>query len=451
MDEQSDNYNINFNYRWKINEAAKLSADASAGKFTKTGFTEQPNTFFGPDGSSVLAISDNAFSTETAIDMYTGLVDFEQEWQKIKFSTGLRYAQIMTDNRFSFFEVIDGLQVPDASRSNEFTYTEGVAAWYGILDAGLGEHWKVNGGLRIEHTNSRGQLFSEVETEDADVKREYTDWFPSAGLSYNDNENHSLSISVGRRISRPNYQSLNPFESPLSELSAWKGNPFLRPAYTVNYQLVYALKRKLTISTSYSETTEFVANIFEISGDQSNVIIPRNMANFNRYSLSLTYPLEVTKFWEFVITANGGRSIYQGDLEGTLIDIEVDTWNFRIQNNLRLPWDILMDISYYHSSDWIWRGSIDVRGNYELNFGLRKDFLDGALQVRLTGNDILRTTNDYFYWGDYGGISIDGVRSFDTRRFGAGATWKFGNQQVKSARRSRGALEEELRRLQGSD
>lgn len=451
LDEQSSNYNANFNYRWRISEDAKLSADASVGKFAKLGFTDQPNTFFGPDGSSVLAVSDKAFNTDTEIDMYTALVDYEHEWQRVKLSSGLRYAQIMTDNRFSFFDVIDGAQVPDPLRSNAFTYTEGVAAWYGILDASLGEFWKVNGGMRIEHTNSRGQLFIEVETADADVKRSYTDWFPSAGLSYDDNENHSLSVSVGRRISRPNYQNLNPFESPLSELTAWKGNPFLRPAYTMNYQVVYAFKRKLTMSASYSETNEFVANIFEISGNQSNVIIPRNMANFDRYSLSLTYPLEVTKSWEFVITANGGRSIYQGNLEGTEIAIEADTWNFRIQNNIKLPWDILLDISYYHSSDWIWRGSIDVRGNYDLNFGLRKNFFNERLQVRITGNDILLTTNDYFYQGEYGGIVIDGVRSFDTRRFGAGATWNFGNQKVKNARRSRGALEEELKRLEGSD
>ena len=110
-----------------------------------------------------------------------------------------------------------------------------------------------------------------------------------------------------------------------------------------------------------------------------------------------------------------------------------------------------MDLTYGRYSDWIWRGSIQVRGNQYLDFGRRKDFLDKRLQVRLTGADVLRTTNAYFYNGNYGGIEIDGVRSFDTQRFGAGATWKFGNQKLKAAKRPRGAMEEEMRRLNGGD
>lgn len=82
---------------------------------------------------------------------------------------------------------------------------------------------------------------------------------------------------------------------------------------------------------------------------------------------------------------------------------------------------------------------------------MRKDFLGQRLQVRITGTDVLRTNSDYFYNGAYGGMEIDGVRTFDNQRFGAGATWKFGNQKVKTAKRSRGAMEEEMRRLNGGD
>lgn len=77
--------------------------------------------------------------------------------------------------------------------------------------------------------------------------------------------------------------------------------------------------------------------------------------------------------------------------------------------------------------------------------------MDKCQQLLLTGSDVFRTTNDYFYKENYGGIEIDGVRSFDSQRFGASATWKFGNQKVKAAKRSKGAMEEELRRLNGGD
>ncbi len=84
----------------------------------------------------------------------------------------------------------------------------------------------------------------------------------------------------------------------------------------------------------------------------------------------------------------------------------------------------------------------------DISFGLRKNFLDKRLQIRITGSDIFRNTNNYFYQGRYGGIEIDGVRSFDTQRFGVGATFKFGNLQAKTRRNSKNALKDELNRIE---
>jgi iron complex outermembrane recepter protein len=301
----------------------------------------------------------------------------------------------------------------------------------------------------LENTSSRGRLFSTIPVNDKDVLREYLDYFPNVGLSFSGHKTHAWSVSVGRRITRPNYQDLNPFESPLSQLVTWKGNPFLRPNYIMNYQLSYAYKQKLTVTNTYSITRDFFATIFEIVGENGNLLIPRNMQKTRTFSASVSYPQEVTDFWEFIVFLDGAYRTFNGDLEGTVIDIAVTTYNFRMQNSLKLPGDILMDLSYSKSSDWIWRGSVRVRGNHSLNVGIRKEFFDKRLQIRITGNDILRTNSDYFYHGDYGGILVDGVRTFDNHRFGMGATWKFGDQKIKS-RAKTNALDEELNRLQTS-
>jgi hypothetical protein len=77
----------------------------------------------------------------------------------------------------------------------------------------------------------------------------------------------------------------------------------------MNYQLTYAFQKKLTITNSYSETTDFFASIFEISGDQSNVIIPRNMQRTTQYSLSASYPFEVSSIWDFIALADGDTAL----------------------------------------------------------------------------------------------------------------------------------------------
>jgi iron complex outermembrane recepter protein len=451
VDRSFDNLNFNLNYQWKIDASANFNTDVSYGKFTTLGYTEQPNTFFGPDRMSILRMSNNEFNANTYIDMWSAKADYDKSWEGISISTGAKFAYISTDNQFAFFNIGPDGPVLNDKKSNDFLYTEQVLAGYAILDAKLNQFFKLSTGLRVEHTASRGRLTSTQNIDNTDVPRNYTDFFPNVSLSYSDNKNHALSISIGRRLTRPNYQNLNPFESPISELSAWKGNPFLRPNYIMNYQVTYSLMQKLTITSQYSVTEDMFATIFEITGENSNVLIPYNMDRSTRLNISASYPLEVTKFWEFVTFLDGGRSTFNGNLEGTDIDLVQTTWNIRVQNNLKLPWGILLDLSYQRGSDWIWRGSIRVRGNQSLDFGLRKEFFDKRLQVRLTGADIFNTNNQYFYKGDYGGLLIDGIRIFDSQRFGAGATWKFGNQKVKSAKRSKGAMEEEMRRLNSGD
>ncbi|MBK7967391.1 MAG: outer membrane beta-barrel protein [Bacteroidetes bacterium] len=55
------------------------------------------------------------------------------------------------------------------------------------------------------------------------VKRDYTDFFPSAGVTFNVNPSHATSLVFSSRIDRLNYQELNPFENKLDELSFRKG------------------------------------------------------------------------------------------------------------------------------------------------------------------------------------------------------------------------------------
>jgi hypothetical protein len=451
LDRSTVNYNMNLNYRWNIGKQSNLSADVSGGRFTTLGETLQPNTFFEPDGSTVVAVQNNAFDSDTYIDMWSAKFDYDYAWEKLSVAAGARYASVDTDNRFAFFGYENGEPVYDPLRSNNFTYLEEVMAVYATADAKIAKNTTLAAGLRMEHTQSRGVLTSEVQIANNDVSRDYTDFFPNVSISFNDEKAHAFSLGIGRRITRPNYQNLNPFVSPLSQLQAWQGNPFLNPSYSSNLQASHVYKRKLTTIFSYTNTTDFVSTIFEIVGENGTILIPRNMQNTKSYSVSLSYPLEVNKFWEFIAFADAGYQMFEGDLEGTLIDLDNRNWNFRMQNNFSLPGDVQFELTYNISSDWIWRGSVLVQGNQSLNFGIRKSFLDQRLELRITGSDILLTTNDYFYNGDYGGILVDGVRSFDTRRFGAGATWKFGNQKIKGVRKTKGAMDDELKRLQGTD
>lgn len=446
-DGSSNNYLMNAYHTWYLDDTSNLMTNASFGFYDSQRETEQPNTYFGPDGETIETVDNVGFDSDTQINLASVKLDYEKSWSKLSLEAGFKYSNVKTQNSFLFYAFDMDVPIVDPERSNDFDYTEEVTAAYASFKYSPSEKFSVNAGVRMEHTESRGQLFSETDVENKDVKRQYTDYFPSFGLSYDLSEDDNLGFSLGRRITRPNYQDLNPFESPTSQLVIWKGNPFLNPNYVMNYQLSYSRKSNFLVSAYYSLTTDYFARIVEVTGEESTQIIPRNMEKSITYGLTANYTLHLFDFWDINFGGNTYNISFEGDVESAVIDLSVWRWSYRIQNNIKLPLDMQLELTWVQYNRWIWRGTVYIEGNESVNFGLRKDFLDGNVQLRVVGSDIFRTDTEYPYESNYGGIDLNGTYIGDNQRFGINATWKFGNSDTKSRRRNN-ALEDELNRIQ---
>lgn len=442
----SQNYILNANYRNVFSKTSNLSADISFGKYSNEKNTKQPNEYIDAVDGTSLRTLDKEFNANTQIDLSSFKVDYEKKFKKITLSSGAKYSYITTKNQLAYYNVVNDQLIFDNTKSNDFNYLEKVAALYFILNATPTDKLIINAGLRMENTSSLGNLVSEIPTEDSRVSRNYLDFFPNLGISFDDKKNHSISISYGRRITRPNYQALNPFESRSSELSAWKGNPFLKPNYIDNYQISYSFKQKLVISNNYSITHDFFANILEIQ-DKGNVMITRNMQKATNNGLSVSYPFHFLKWWDLSSFFNYNYETYKGNLNGTKIDLTVSKYDFRLQNNMQLPGEMIMELTYFLGSPFIWRGSVKVDGYSGLNFGIKRDFLKHKLLVQLTANDIFNGNSDHHYHLNYGGMKVDGVISFDNQRAGISVTYKFGNQKLKARKKGKSGIDDELNRI----
>jgi len=443
----SENYILNASYRNALTKSSNLSADFSFGKYSSSKNTRQPNDYLDAVSGKILRTLNKEYDAKTQIDLLSVKTDYEKKFKKISLSTGAKYSYITTGNQLAFYNIENGQPIFDKTRSNDFNYLEKVAALYFILNANPSEKVMINAGLRLENTSSLGKLESEIASDENEVSRNYTDLFPTLGISFDDKKNNAISLSYGRRITRPNYQDLNPFESRMSELSAWKGNPFLKPNYIDNFLVSYSFKKKLVISNNYSITHDFFATIFEISEKKGNVLIPRNMQKATNNGFSVSYPLRLIKWWDLSSFFNYNLETYKGDLNGTKIDLKASTYNLRLQNNFQLPGAVVMELTYSLNSPWIWRGSVNVDGFSGLNLGLKKEFLERKLLVQISGNDIFNTMSDYHYKSNYGGMKVDGVISFDNHRVGISATYKFGNQKVKTRKKGKSGIDDELNRI----
>ncbi|MEO1438226.1 MAG: TonB-dependent receptor, partial [Bacteroidota bacterium] len=219
--------NSNANYAWQNKEGTSWNIDADYGIFRNNNQSEQPNTYYASDEQTVIDQRDYYSEAPTNIDIYAFKVDHERKLAGGSFSAGIKTSYVKTDNTFDFYDIVNGSQVLDINRSNNFVFDENINAAYASYTRQVNK-WTINVGLRAEQTNSKGTLTAMKETDNAEVDRHYFDLFPSGGLTYQAHQMHQLRLNYSRRIDRPNYQDLNPFEFQLSELSFQRGNPFLQ-------------------------------------------------------------------------------------------------------------------------------------------------------------------------------------------------------------------------------
>ncbi len=449
QDFKSRNWQYNLNYSFDPNENFNLSTDLNFGTFTNRGNSFQPNTYYEPDGITVIRDNDFLDKRDTDINIFAGKIDAEKSMGQLSLSGGVKVSLIETINDFTLFDLENDPPTPDPDNSNTFTYTEDVLAAYAQVSSELGLRWRYDLGIRYEYTFSEGILKSQQDVENNRVKRSYGNIFPTIGLTYEDKDRElMLSVSYGKRVARPNYQNLNPFEYRLSELSILRGNPFLLPSFTNQYQVAYSVKNRLTGTIGYSKQTDYAAEILQIVDETVTILQPENMQDIDGFFTTISYPIEILPLWDIRMTGSYNYSKFSGEFETTSVDLEAHVYTFMVLNNIKLTDNFRANINFMYNSPWVWRGSIDIAEFYNLSFGLTHDFFNKTLQLRITGTDILNTASDFNYIGDYGDLYVDGIWSGDMSRFGAGLTWKFGNQQLKERKARRTAIEEEMNRVE---
>ena len=452
---ERSNYNVNLNYVYDNKKGQTINFDADYGQFIRSNNSLQPNTYYNPANDSILNALKYMNDSETAIDIYTVKVDVEQPVGKATLGYGAKYAQVKTDNRFFFYDITStGEQILDPDRTNSFFYDEQVSAGYVNFSRAY-KKWSYQLGLRGEHTHSTGQLTSLKDPKGKPNKRTYFDFFPSGGVTYNVDQKNTMRITYSRRLTRPNYQNLNPFEFKLDELTFRRGNPFLSAQYTHNIQLGHTFNYRLNTTLSYSHTTDFMTNITDTAGINQAFIIWENLADQKVWNLSVSYPFRLGEKWSVFV--NGGATHLQNTsiadddrfTAGKEIDIAVQFFNIYAQSTYQLPANFTLELSGYYTSPSIWGGNFKTQEYWNVDFGVQKTFLDNRLRIKAGISDIFKS-QEWEAENAFGILSTNANGGYDSRRFKLNATYNFGNSKVRQARKRKTGLEEEKSRARES-
>ena len=224
--------------------------------------------------------------------------------------------------------------------SNTYDYYQDVNAVYLQLGNKSG-NISYQFGIRYENTDFFANLINTNET----TTLKYSNYFPSAFLTYEFSDEESIQISYSKRLRRPRFWDLNPFYGLGDSRFNFVGNPFLDPELTDSYEIGFLTefdKGNLYIGTYYRHTEDVIERIFDVNDNGYSVFKPMNLGYTNAYGIELNGSIEYNKW----LKTTGSFNFFQSETEGEYEPIgggriqefyaKSYSWRTRLNNNIKM-------------------------------------------------------------------------------------------------------------------
>jgi len=443
-DSRFKNFNTNLNFRKTYKAGRELTADLDYITYDSKENQGLFAHYYNKNGG-IRKNSDTLYSTlPQIINIYSGRVDYLHPLKNGgRFEAGLKTSVVSTDNNARFDTTMNGQIIMDKNRSNHFIYDENINAAYVNYSASLGKKWNTQLGLRMEHTNSVGdQRTTKVKTDTS-----YVQLFPTAFIQYKHNEKNTFGLNYGRRIRRPNYESLNPFIEYLDPFTFQMGNPYLKPQFSHNVELSHTFKNILTTTMNYTNTVDILQQVIEQSGDTAYVK-QDNIAKQQQFGMSVSVNMPITKWWTSSIYVNASQNRFEGEIDNTPVVVKAGMLMLNGSQQFKFAKTWGAEISGFYRT----RGVEGIIATYPvgaLNIGLSKQVMNNKGTVRVNVRDILYTQK---FRAETKYANVDaGFREWrDSRVVNLGFTYRFSKGKMNGGQKRRtGSANDEQNRVGG--
>lgn len=437
---QNGSVNLNLSHRFD-SAGTTITADADMlnykGIHTQQFYSDNYTPLWEKQSSDIL-VSD----LPSAIKVYSLKTDFSKPFKSgLKLEAGAKTSYVKTDNNAGYFNVIAGLPYADYTKSNNFTYSENINAGYVNLSRDI-KKWSLQAGLRLENTNYKGKQFGNPTVADSSFKRSYTNLFPTVFAGYKMNEKNEFGFSYGRRISRPDYQDLNPFIFFIDKYTYEAGNPFLKPMFANTFEVSHTYNKFLTTTLNYTSSKDKFNEFFTQSG-YATIVRQNNYGKASELSLSVTAELNPVKWLSIIPYAEYNYNRVQSMI-GTLdIDTKSGGFTTNIQTRFKLGKGWGAELSGFYRTS-MREAQFKIGSMGQANAGISKQVLKGKGSLKLNVTDIFYTNKQK------GEIQLENaIAKFtqvrDSRYASLNFSYRFGKPYKTQQRRTGGAGDEQNR------
>lgn len=450
----NDNLNYNLNYTYNNPKGKSLNLNADYGSFRIRNIQWQPNFYFDASGTTEQNRVIYEMLAPSNINIASVKGDWEQTLGKGKLGFGGKVSYVESDNDFQRYDVLTSGKVLDRDRSNRFIYKENINAGYVNYNRAF-KGFMIQAGLRVENTViegiSQGQKANgggNYSKYDSTFRRNYTNLFPSAAITFNKNPMSQWSLTYSRRIDRPVYQDLNPFEFKLDQYTYQKGNIDLRPQYTNSFGLTHTYKYKLNTTINYSHVQDMFVQWIDTADRSKSFLNKRNLASQDIISVNMSYPIMYKKYRVFM-NMNANYADYKADFgAGRKVNQSAFGFSFYAQNSLSFAKTWTAELTGFYNAPTIMQGAFRSRTLWSMDMGLQKQIMQGRATIKASVSDVFNTLR-FQGTTDFAGQRTTINSNWETRQFKLALSFRFGNNGVKAARQRSGGAEEETKRAQG--
>ncbi len=426
-------YNTNLNYKYEDSTGTELNIDADYTWFKNTNSTQLGTDYLNKSGSRYKYTANN-LDVATRINVYALKADYGKLFRKpqLKLETGIKLSDVNTSNDLYATILQQGSMQPDTGRSNQFNYKENIYAAYANVGRQL-KKFEFQLGLRLEHSVVKGVSADLKNTVIKNPDTSYLNLFPSAFVSYKINEKNRLAFSYGKRINRPDYQSLNPFETIYDIYTAEKGNPYLKPQYTSNYELKYTWRYAFNVAAGYNHTKDYSQSVTTQTGQQTLATMD-NIGTLDNAYLTVSAPLPIAKWWEGYVNITGFFNHYKGQLPNGILNQKTFGMNYYIQQNFTLGkgWSTQLN-SWFNAgtTEAIYKTS--ALGS--LDWSIKKMLFSEKASVRFTFSDIFNT-QQWKQTVQFANMDFSYRRKWESRGIRLQFSWSFGKSKFQARERT---------------
>ena len=305
-----------------------------------------------------------------------------------KFETGLKSNLRIVDSEYYLDRQDNSLNwITFPAYANNLHYTEKIHAGY-LMSSYEFDPVSIQAGLRGEYSDITTKLIKTNEIN----HRSYLDLFPSASFSYKLTDMNTLQLSYSRRLNRPNFRDLMPYDGFADSRILNQGNPDLNPEYTNSYELGYLLdSEKLNFLTTvyHRHRTGVIQRFSSVDSVGITHVVPYNLSVQNALGFEMNFTYEPVRDLRFNSNFNFYKAITKGNYNQKDFTSETYSWTNRSSLAFKLSeYDFQSTLNY--RAPRITPQGKDLASWY-VDFGITRDVFKGNGTLALNVRDVFNS------------------------------------------------------------